>query len=173
MVGIHPYEPFGLSIKWSINDFQHSSIRSIQFQPFVPEFGSVPKNCSNLFSSLFVRYQDAVPLCHLPLPLTITVPHHLHKHHTPNSTGAGYMGRRNHLARIRLGSAMKDGEWRTAAEIAAIFRLNGWSYTSTNQIGNLCSRSPGWISRRSGGVTSILCYKFENHVVYYNFVHRR
>jgi hypothetical protein len=83
------------------------------------------------------------------------------------------MGRRNHLARIRLAEAMKDGEWRTAADIAAIFRLNGWSYTSTQQIGNLCSRSPGWVSRRSGGGTSVLSYRFENPVVYDNFVHRR
>ena len=80
------------------------------------------------------------------------------------------MGRRNHLVRLRIAKIMVDGEWRTAAEIAIRFRSEGWSFTSTGQLGNLLSRSPGIIRRRTGGSTTVFTYRMNNPSAYDDFM---
>ena len=80
------------------------------------------------------------------------------------------MGRRNHLIRLRLAKAMADGKWRTASEIGEIYRSKGWSYTSAGQLGNLLSRSPGFIRRRTAAATSVFTYRFVNPSAYEEFM---
>jgi uncharacterized OB-fold protein len=59
------------------------------------------------------------------------------------------MGRRNHLVRMRITKIMRDGQWRTAKQICERMAAKNWSFTSVQQIGNLCSNTPGYARRRS------------------------
>ena len=58
--------------------------------------------------------------------------------------------RRNFRLRHRIATALFDGEWKTAQEIAHHFLDEGWAFGSIRQIASICCRTPGFTARLPG-----------------------